>query len=334
MQARLGLGGGRTAAEPSLAGRGGGCEPWRQCRQQLISARIALRGTKCGIESSGGMPVLGGAAVLRSPHVRMIAACTALLVTWAALLDTCNAAQRPPDTSFTCPPTSQLYGGRSAPHRPSRRRHERPARRCAGALPGGAVAGRAVRVCWRQSGGGGGLGGRLPSACLLCCRAAACKCFTGMVRCNSHSQFTLAHSRRLRSVCLVSKRFYRLCTGPQLLRHLRARCTGLEAAESLAAFLCKHGRHARSLHAFFMRGDENPSDLAAAVSVAVTVAGAGGQLQELELAAGYSLVACPRSCATRRCPLPGCQPCAHCSAWRLAASCLVGSCAWLQGPTA
>lgn len=102
------------------------------------------------------------------------------------------------------------------------------------------------------------------------------------------SHFPLCFSCRLRSVSLVSKRFHRLCTGPQLLRNLRLRCVGLAAVESLAQFVCKHARHLRTLHATFMRGPEPLADLAAAITAAVTAAGAAGQLQELTVVSGWN----------------------------------------------
>ena len=130
------------------------------------------------------------------------------------------------------------------------------------------------------------------AACPASCRAIPLRSFAcrDLVDCTMRCSlnFALAYPRRLRSARLVSKRFHRLCAGPQLLRELCVRCTGLAAAESLALFMCKHGRHVRTLHATFTRGDDHPSDLAAAISVAITAAGAGGQLQELELEAGYS----------------------------------------------
>lgn len=97
----------------------------------------------------------------------------------------------------------------------------------------------------------------------------------------------LATPCSFRSVCLVSKRLYRLCCVPEMLRELDVNIAGeraLQRAQALLAWLPPHAKHVGELMLLVHDGGSSAaacSELAAAVSSCLAVIGAVGQLEHL-----------------------------------------------------
>ena len=82
-------------------------------------------------------------------------------------------------------------------------------------------------------------------------------------------------------MALVCKRFAALACSPPLLQHLQLpRVVGLPALQSLAAWLSRHGRHARMLEFDGWAGDGAAAD--SAVATCLAAVGAAGQLTKLQ----------------------------------------------------